>query len=173
VQTRSASAKAWFERGMLLAARGDSSRAEQYLMLALRQGYSEERAIVPLLQVCVASSRLRAALEHGESFSRRHPASWQLRYLLAAIRFALGDAPAAVKELARLIAQRPEAVPARYLLAVVERDAFGDEAAARHDFEAYVERDPLGTHALEARAWLAEHPMPSTASADAPREATP
>lgn len=174
VQGSAGSAESWFSKGMALALRGDSSRAEQYLMLAVRQGYPEERAIVPLVQVCIAASRLRAALDHGEPFLRRHPSAWQLRSLLAAIRFALGDASAAKKELARVIVQRPDAAQARYLLGVIERDAFGDEAAARYDFEAYIEREPRGPYALETRAWLAEHPQPSAAlPAEKPLEALP
>jgi tetratricopeptide (TPR) repeat protein len=173
-QATMTSPEIWFTRGITLAARGDGSRAEQYLMLAVRQGYPEARAIVPLVQVCIASSRLRAALDHAEPFLRRHPSAWRLRYLLATIRLALGDAPAAAKELTRVLAQRPGEAQPRYLLGVIERDAFGDEAAARRDFGAYVELAPRGAHAAETRAWLAEHPEPSARlAADEAREATP
>ena len=56
------SARDLFERGRVLAAQGDASRAEQYFALALRAGYPDAVTTVALVQVCVASSRLRAAL---------------------------------------------------------------------------------------------------------------
>jgi len=149
-----------FARGMELARRGDALRAEQYLVLALRAGHPHEQIIVPLVQVCIASSRLRSALAHAQPFLRSHPHAWQLRYLVAAIQLALGRPGEALHELSRILAQRPQAAQAHYLMGVALRDALHDPAAARASFEAYVRHEPHGAHAGEVKAWLAE-PAPS------------
>ena len=79
-----------FARAQALLRQGDTLRAEQYLLLAVRSGLPEERAILPLVQACVASSRLRAALNHLQPFLRKHPEHVQLRYLAATLELALG-----------------------------------------------------------------------------------
>jgi tetratricopeptide (TPR) repeat protein len=166
------SAQALFERGRAMAAQGDGNRAEQYLTLALRAGYPEEQVVLPLVELCIAACRLRAALDHLDPFLRRHPEHWQLRYLGASIRLALGHQSEAAAELQRVVRQHPDAARAHYLLGVIERDAFRDEQAARISFERYVARDPRGVFAPEAQAWLAEHPR-SGADEPRPLEATP
>ncbi|MFI5307134.1 MAG: tetratricopeptide repeat protein [Polyangiales bacterium] len=147
-----------FAHGQALFAGGDHDRAEQYMTLAVRAGYPEARAIVPLTRVCIAASRLRAALDHAVPFLRRHPDAWELRYLVAAIRLALGHVAEARTELERVIASQPEAAQPHYLLGVIERDAFRDEPAARKSFETYAALDPHGAFAPEVLAWLAEKP---------------
>jgi hypothetical protein len=159
-----ATGTALFDRGMDFAHRGDTLRAEQYITLAVEAGFPRERSILPLVQVCIASSRLRAALGFAEPYLRDHPQAWRLRALVASIELALGHEQAALTELARVIAQHPEADNAHYLTAVIERDAFRDEIRTRTEFEFYVARQPHGPHAPEALAWLAEHP--SAAAAD-------
>jgi tetratricopeptide (TPR) repeat protein len=147
-----------FERGLGLAARGDALRAEQYLVLAMRAGHPEERVIVPLVRVCIASSRLRAALAHAQPYLQRRPDTWQLRYLTAAIHLALGQELEALTELQRLLSQRPNAAQAHYLLGVVLRDAFHDAVTARVSFETYLRHAPDGARAQEVLSWLAQHP---------------
>jgi predicted Zn-dependent protease len=158
------SAAVLFERGMQLAQRGDALRAEQYLVLALRAGHPHELVIVPLVRVCIASARLRSALAHAQPFLRSHPQAWQLRYLVAAIQLALGRPGEALIELSRILAQRPHAAQAHYLLGVVRRDALQDPVAARASFEAYLRQEPRGPHASEVTAWLAEQSRPAAAA---------
>ena len=154
--SRPLQAHALFERGRTLAERGDPSRAEQYLELAIRAGYPERAAIVPLVRVCIAASRLRAALGYARGYLRRSPAEWRLRYLVAAIESALGRPRKAAQELERVLADRPEAAQAHYLLGVLQRDAFGDPRAARASFRAYLAHAPDGVFADEVQAWLRE-----------------
>jgi tetratricopeptide (TPR) repeat protein len=156
-QAPAASAHALFEHGRALAAQGDLNRAQQYLKLALAAGYSEARVVVALVQVCLAASRLREALEYAATFLRRHPDDWRLRVVTAAIDSALGRHAQAADELRRVIAQRPDAAQPHYLLAVVARDGYRDDDAARAGFSAYLDRAPHGPFAAEAAAWLAEH----------------
>lgn len=155
---RPLSAEELFDRGMQLASAGDAIRAEQYLVLAMRAGYPRERVIVPLVRVCIASSRLRTALAHAEPFLRRDPGAWQLRYLTAAIHLALDRPAEAAAELRRVLSQRPDAAQAHYLLGVTLRDAFLDPRSARASFEAYLRYEPTGVHAPEVLAWIAERP---------------
>lgn len=153
-------ARAFFERGMQSAERGDGLRAEQYLLLAVEAGYPREQAILPLVRVCIASSRLRAALNHAQAFLRSHPNAWSLRYLSAAIALALGSPSTALVELQRVIAYRPEMAQAHYLAAIIARDAFHDQAAAASAFQAYLARQPRGIYAAEALAWLRTYAPP-------------
>ncbi len=166
-----------FARGKQLAARGDALRGEQYLLMAMRAGYPEERVIVPLVRACIASARLRAALAHAQPYLQRRPEAWQLRYLTAAIHLALGQSAEALAELRRLLAQRPSATHAHYLMGIALRDGLGDPLAARASFEAYLRSAPRGSRAPEVLAWLAEQPIPQSAgeaAAAAPRaDATP
>jgi Flp pilus assembly protein TadD len=172
-RTARTAAEALFAQGRELAARGDGVRAEQYFVLALRLGYPEQRAIGPLVAVCVASSHLRAALDYAKPVLRRHPQAWRLRYLVAALQLALGEQLEATRHLQRVVAQRPEAAQAYYLLAVIARDWARDELAVRDGFAAYLEHAPDGAFAAEAQNWLADHPRVATnAAAAGERDAT-
>lgn len=147
---------ATFARARALLARGDTLRAEQYALLSLRQGYPETQVIVPLVQACLASSRLRAALGYAEPFLRKHPEHVRLRHLVASVHLALGHARVAQRELQRVSERAPELPEPYYLRGVVERDALGDPAGARASFERYLALAPHGPHAPEVEAWLAE-----------------
>lgn len=152
-----------FAHAQALLAAGDTLRAEQYALLALRQGHPEPQVIVPLVQACLASSRLRAALVYAEPFLRRHPDHVRLRYLVATVYLGLGHAAAAERELSRVTVRQPALPEAHYLGGVIARDAFGDLPEARTRFERYLALAPSGAHAPELRAWLSEQP-PSSAT---------
>jgi tetratricopeptide (TPR) repeat protein len=95
------------ERGLALLDQGDYVRAEQYLQLALRTGHPGQPLIVPLLQTCVASGRLRAALMHAERYLSLHPRAWRIRYVKGAILRALGQPEAARLELGQARSDAP------------------------------------------------------------------
>jgi predicted Zn-dependent protease len=156
--THPATAEALFARGRILARTGDSTRAEEYISLAIRHGYPEEPAIITLVEVCAAASRLQAALQHASPFLRRHPDAWRLRIVVAAIYAALDRPTDAAQELRRVLAQRPLDGSAHYSLGVLKRDAFHDANAARHHFATYLQADGDGRFAREVRSWLEEHP---------------
>lgn len=150
-----------YERGARWARRGDTVRAEQYMALAVRAGYPRERALVAIVEACLASSRLRAALAYAEPHLRTHPGAWQVRLLVAAVHAALGQHERAVAELRHVARVHADAAEAHHLLAVLLDEQLGDEAAARASFRAYLAHAPAGEHAAEARAWLAARPAPS------------
>jgi tetratricopeptide (TPR) repeat protein len=155
-----ASPQALFEQGRALSREGDQLRAEQYIVRAVRAGYPERRAIVPLLDTCLASGRLRAALAHAERFLRRHPRAWRVAQLTGALYLALGRPARARTELTRLLTLQPDASEAHYLLGVIEDSIFGRSDHAARAFERYLALAPRGQHADEASLWLQLHDRP-------------
>jgi tetratricopeptide (TPR) repeat protein len=143
-----------FQRGLAMAEGGDYVRAEQYMTSAIHRGHPEEKVLPALLRVCLASSRLRAALAHAEPYLERHPDAWSLRYLVATIYLGVGDVERARAALERVIADAPGQPDAYYLLGVVLRDEVGDRPMAARRFVRYLELAPTGAHADEVRGAL-------------------
>ena len=147
-------AAAFFADGREAADRGDAIRAEQYLSLALAQGY-EPSAVVPLLlQVCIAGSHLRAALNHAEPYLRQNPDDQKLRYLVATIHLGLGQQEEARTDLEQLLRTNPDYADAHFLLGILESDS--DENEARSHFLRCLELASKGEHAPEVRSRLSE-----------------
>jgi len=145
-----------FARGVALAKNGQLIRAEQYLYLATQSGYPEDQTLPLLLNICLSTSRLRTALNYAQPYLTRHPESWIVRFLVASIYLALEQPTRAHNHLSRVVQNNPTHAPAYYLLAIISRDALRDDASARRYFAAYLQHDPTGTHAGEAKAWLRE-----------------
>jgi tetratricopeptide (TPR) repeat protein len=143
-----------FELGRRAAERGDSVRAEQYLSLALDRGYPEARILPLLLRVCIAGSRLRAALDHAEPYLREHPEQDALRLLVASIHIGLAQPEQARAELDSLLRRNPRFDEALFLRAILL--ASSDAEAARADLRAYLDIAPKGSHAPEVRSRLSE-----------------
>lgn len=147
--------EAWFFRqGLAAAERGDGVRAEQYLAMAREHGYPAERVLPALLKVCLASSRLRAALDYAEPYLRQHPDQDALRFLVANIHVGLGQHEDALAELDRLTTRNPRFNEAYFLRAALLFDH--DAAAAIAALRSYLELAPQGVHAAEARSRLSE-----------------
>jgi len=141
-------------KGNAAARAGDTVRAEQYLTLAIERG-ADRRAVLPtLLSVCLASSRLRAALNHARSYLQDNPDDSRLRYLVASLHLSLGQRPEARRALKLLLRQDPKTADAHYLYAVLEIDEA--PASARDHLRTYLSLAPAGRHAPEARSRLAE-----------------
>ena len=164
-----------FRRGIALGNAGDLIRAEQYLAASIERGYPAEKALPPLLRVCLASSRLRAALGHAEPYLAEHPEAWSLRYLVASIHLGIGNVEEARSSLERVIAQAPDQPDAYYLLGVVLRDGVGDRPGAARRFQRYLELAPEGQHVSEARAALValREPGPGPSPTSVPQPPRP
>ncbi len=146
---------AWLmDEGRAAAARGDTVRAEQYIVLAIDRGYDERRALPLLLAVCVKGSRLRAALNHAEPWLRDHPNDSALRYLVATIDVGLGDDESARQELEALLREEPDHAEALFLLGLLELDHDPETANAR--LIEYLRLTPTGRHAADVRVRLRE-----------------
>jgi len=151
------SAQDLFRQGEQYAQQGDPIRAEQYVTSAVQRGFPLRRALPLLLRVCVASSRLGAALQYATPYLTLHPEDYHLRYLVAAVQLGLGRAEQAQEELSRVLREDPNHADAHYLLGVILRDRRGDGVAAAKEFEAHQRLNARGLHGAEVAAWLREH----------------
>lgn len=115
-------------QGRRAAERGDAVRAEQYLSLAIEQG-ADRRVVMPiLLQACLDSSHLRAALNHAEPYLLEHPDDDSLRYLVANLHLGLGQLVPARRELELLLQRNPDSPDAHYLLGILDFEVDTDAA---------------------------------------------
>jgi tetratricopeptide (TPR) repeat protein len=149
-------AELFLERARAAYARGDHTRAEQYLNLAKESGRDETEVTPLLIDVCVKDQRYRAALQYAQEYLRRHPRAYRLRFVQATLLAALGEVPAAREELEKVLAARPEHADAHYSLAVLLRDDLGNRLEADSHFRDYLRLSPRGAHAEEAGESLLE-----------------
>lgn len=140
-----------FARGMAYGRQGDLTRAEQYLGAALLKGYQRRETIVALLEVCVASSRLRAGVEYAEGYLLQHPEDGPLHYMVGHVHLALKNRQRARHHLRSASnAQRPVG-RAALVLAEFEYGA-GNAAAARDALRAYLAQRPAKALGFRARS---------------------
>lgn len=149
------SAEILFEKGRVAAAIGDLTRAEQYLVAAIKAGADERKVIQPLLVACITDQRFPAALEYAEQYLYRHPNDLDVRFVAGSIHAVLGESEKARVLLESVTQGRPESAEAHYALATVLRQGGDAVQADRHDIE-YLRLDPEGAHAAQARARLTQ-----------------
>ena len=142
------------ERGKMFARIGDLTRASQYFEASLEEGASEKKVLPLLMRAYVDSGRFRVAIDKGEVFLRRHPSEARLRFLVGTLYVAIGEHMRGIEHFRQVIATEPKHAPAHYALAVQLRDAEGDWVRADYHFRQYLNLDPNGPHAEEARASL-------------------
>jgi tetratricopeptide (TPR) repeat protein len=140
-------------RGRELAGQGDHVRAEQYLSAALDRGASPDLVLPALVEVAVAGKRYRLALHHAEALGRRRD-DWATAYLVATLRAGTGDAAGARRLLRAVVEEAPAAGPPRYLYAALLLAEGGRDREARQHLRAYLELEPEGDHAADARRQL-------------------
>lgn len=143
-----------FQEGVLHARLGDSLRAEQYLTAAKARGYDEAEVVAWLVRICVAANRYHSALRHAEPYLRRHPEDWPLRFVIANIYDALGDAERAGVALEAVAEAAPNEPLAHYRLGLYHSEHSLEAEEARKAFENYLSLDPSGRYAAEARVRL-------------------
>ncbi len=155
-----------FAAGQNFAALGDTTRAEQYLSAAIEKGADEKKVLPLLLEVCVRDGRFEMAIEYARPYVEKHPYDTRVRYLLATIYAAVGDADHAHDEITSVVTARPNDADPHYLLGVVlrqQKDLIGADA----QFREYLRISPQGAHADEAReALLKEVPSISNKTND-------
>lgn len=140
----------------LLAQRGDSVRAQQYLLLAEKQGAPSDQVLPRLLKLYVADGQYRLAIEHAEHCLRRRPSDTRLRELVASLYAAVGYNDAAVTAYEAVLRSEPNNAHVHYSLAALLRELGGEYVRIDRHYRAYLTLDPRGEHAEEARAGLLE-----------------
>lgn len=169
---RAAAAQELLELGLEFASRGDAIRGEQYLVAALDAGADPNRALLPLLRLCIKSSRLEAAAQYGEVYGREVRAKRDLDLLLGGLYVTLEQSEKAVKHLQRVALRYPEYAMAHLLLArLLHREARDLEQADEH-FRAYLRLAPEGPYATEARESLLKRLDETEQLPELPREGT-
>lgn len=139
-------------RGERAASMRQWTRAEQYFRLALINGGNEARLTARLVEVCVHDQRLRRAISHARRGLRERPEDYRLRFLTGVLLLSVGDVGRAQEALQRVLQQQPQHARGHYLLAVLYRDELGEPQAADRHFTAYLDLQPDGPHAAEARS---------------------
>jgi len=148
-------------RGLGFAQVGDLTRAEQYLVAALDAGASADKVLPKLLIVCIASAHYRAGLEYAAPELQRNPANASLRFVVAELEAFTGDSAAARKNLGMVTEAEPTEPAPHFAYGRLLRDGIGDIAGADREFRAYLQLEPTGEHANEARASLSKPVVPS------------
>lgn len=146
--------KTLYDMGREFARKGDHLRAAQYLTIVFDRGYEPKLVVSALMNVYVSTSRFRDAIEVADRRLSQDPYDWRLHLVVAALAVSVNDGPKATQHVGKAIAQAPNDAAANYLAAVVARDFATDEARARAHFARYLELDPTGAHAAEARAYV-------------------
>lgn len=133
---------------------GDTTRAEEYYVSALKAGADPHVIISKLLVVCVADQRFPAAIDYAEQYLYRRPNDMDIAFAAASLHAAVGEGPRARELLERVLRESPASAEAHYALASVLR-AEGEELdlADQHDL-AYLKLTPRGPFAETARARL-------------------
>jgi len=163
-----------YEQGNRYANQGDMVRAEQYVSSAMARGYPARQALLLLIRICVAESRLGAAMKYAEPYLRKNPGDWRLRFIVSSVLLALDRPEEARTELVRVLKDAPDYAPSHYLLGVIYRDEYNDKFSAFNHFSKYLEIQPKGRHSAEVRSWLRDFNQssvePSPQYPEVPRE---
>lgn len=171
-----------YQAGIRHAQAGDLLRAEQYLASSMHRGHDQQASLRALVRVCVASSRLRAALRYADPYLRQHPTDWALRYLVATIHLGLGEPAVARGHLTRVIELAPDEPDAHFVMGELLRDEDADISGAGVSFRRYLALAPDGERSAEATEALrrmnvpmetsgTEHPSAAFDTADRPMPA--
>lgn len=133
---------------------GDTTRAEEYYVSALKAGADPHLVISKLLVVCVADQRFPAAIEYAEQYLYRRPNDLDIAFAAASLHAAVGEVPRARELFERVLQGQPDRADAHYALASLLRAEGEDlELADQHDL-AYLKLNPSGPFAETARARL-------------------
>lgn len=142
------------EKGRNYARLGQSVRAEQYLLAALRQG-AEPRLVYPtLVETCVQSGRLQSALVHVQAAIALSPTDARLRQLAASLYLALGQQEQAGFEAARLAESVGSSDQTLYFLGDFYEFGKKDDRTAEAYYRKYLARLPEGSEAYWARSGI-------------------
>ncbi|MGC4068893.1 MAG: hypothetical protein QM784_30470 [Polyangiaceae bacterium] len=115
-----------------------------------------------LLEACLQSSHLRAALNHAAPYLLEHPEDDALRYLVATVHVGLGQTLEARRELGLLLQRNDSNPDAHYLLGVIEAET--NVASARGHFLEVLRYSKDDRQRIEVKSRLAELGLRTTDS---------
>lgn len=142
-------------QGLGFARRGDLIRAQQYLSASMAKGFDERIVVPELVKVCIASSRLRAALAFGEPYLARNPEDAGMQYVVGTMHMALGNLQEASSHLDGALRAGNLMGDARFSLALVAEKR-GDVEVVRTNLITYLLESPKGRYASRAKSMLAK-----------------
>lgn len=137
-------------KGLAYARRGDLTRAQQYLSAAQAKGFDEKVIVPELVKICIAASRLRAALAFAEPYVDKHPEDAGMNYVVGTIHLALGDLQRASSHLTGALQPPHSMIDAAYSLAFIAIEE-GRISEARKHLEYYLRAAPEGQFANRAK----------------------
>lgn len=140
-------------KGLAFARRGDLTRAQQYLSAAQAKGFDEKVIVPELVKICIAASRLRAALAFAEPYVDKHPEDAGMSYVVGTIHLALGNLQRASTHLTGALQPSHIMIDAAYSLALIAFEE-GQTVQAREHLEHYLRVQPEGQFANRARNLL-------------------
>lgn len=141
-------------QGLSFARRGDLVRAQQYLSAAMAKGFDERIVVPEIVKVCIAASRLRAALAFAEPYVLNHPEDAGMQYVVGTIHMVLGNLQAASDHLGGALQANRLMKDALFSIALIASER-GNTRAARKNLEEYLLARPRGRHAIRAKRMLA------------------
>jgi tetratricopeptide (TPR) repeat protein len=142
-------------QGLGFARRGDLVRAQQYLSASMAKGFDEGVIVPEIVKVCIASSRLRAALAFAEPYLMRNPEDAGMQYVVGTIHMALGNLQEASAHLDGALRAGSLGEDALFSLALVAEQR-GDHEIVRTNLERYLSGSPRGRYASRAKSMLAK-----------------
>lgn len=147
-------ARELYQQALGFTQTGDLVRAEQYFVASLERGMDERVVMPTLIRTCVSASRFRAAVNYATHYLERHPDDVALRFLNGTILAGLGENQSARRSFEDVLRRNERHAGAHYNLATLLRDGYSDPRGADEHFRRYLDIEPSGAHAEEARAGL-------------------
>jgi superkiller protein 3 len=140
--------------GLLLLARGDQEGARRELQAARKLAHDERATLLAIGNGLRRAGDAPGALEAMQAALANDPQPTPaLLSELALAQRAAGDRDAAIASLQRALQRDPHYATAHYVLAnMLASD--GKRAPARKHFQRYLELEPRGPHAAQARERL-------------------
>jgi tetratricopeptide (TPR) repeat protein len=142
------------EAAALAEQRGDSLRAQQYVLAARKAGADADRTLPWLLRLYIRDSQYRAAIDAAKEQLRHHPEQSELRMLLAGLYEATDLEVAAVEQYERVLVTRPSDAHAHLAIATLLHESGHEPGRADAHFRAYLALEPQGPNAAQARSLL-------------------
>lgn len=147
-------ADAWANLGIARLDLGRTNEALTAFAQAAKLAPNDPRPLEFIADLHARRGRWGEARAVLTAADRRDPRSPRLLTALALAEWHAGAPAASLNHLERAVSLAPHYGPALFTMAILQRDAFHNESAARLWFERFLNDAPGDPHAVEARRWL-------------------